>query len=80
MNDGNEILDSMLKVVYFVDDENREPYLVHCEVENGYCVLGLKDYPDTPQDFETPRERVGEKISYKGGRNNSKNKNSKKIK
>lgn len=58
MNDGNEILDSMLKVVYFVDDENREPYLVHCEVENGYCVLGLKDYPDTPQDFETPRELV----------------------
>lgn len=58
MNDGNEILDSMLKVVYFVDDENKEPYLVHCEVENGYCVLGLKDYPDTPQDFETPRELV----------------------
>ena len=52
----NEILDSMLKVVYFVDDENKEPYLVHCEVEGGYCVLGLKDYPDTPQDFETPRE------------------------
>lgn len=54
----NEILDSMLKVVYFVDDENKEPYLVHCEVEDGYCVLGLKDYPDTPQDFETPRELV----------------------
>lgn len=56
MNDGNKILDSILKVVYFVDDENREPYLVHCEVEDGYCVLGLKDYPYTPQDFETPRE------------------------
>lgn len=45
-----------LKVVYFVDDEDREPYLIHYETENGDYVLGLKDYPYTPQDFETPRE------------------------
>lgn len=45
-----------LRVVYYVDDADREPYLIHYETENGDFVLGLKDYPDTPQDFETPRE------------------------
>ena len=47
-----------LRVVYFVDDMDREPYLIHYETENGDYVLGLKDYPDTEQDFETPRELV----------------------
>lgn len=47
-----------LRVVYYVDDMDREPYLIHYETDNGDYVLGLKDYPDTPQDFETPRELV----------------------
>ena len=47
-----------LRVVYYVDDVDREPYLIHYETENGDYVLGLKDYPDTEQDFETPRELV----------------------
>lgn len=44
------------QVKYFVDDMEREPYLVHYETNHGDYVLGLKDCPDTPQDFETPRE------------------------
>ena len=44
------------QVKYFVDDMEREPYLVHYETNHGDYVLGLKDYPDIPQDFETPRE------------------------
>ena len=47
-----------LRVVYYVDDADREPYLIHYETNNGDYVLGLKDYPDTEQDFETPRELV----------------------
>lgn len=47
-----------LRVVYYVDDADREPYLIHYETENGDYVLGLKDYPDTEQDFDTPRELV----------------------
>lgn len=47
-----------LRVVYYVDDVDREPYLIHYETENGDYVLGLKNYPDTEQDFETPRELV----------------------
>ena len=47
-----------LRVVYYVDDTDRDPYLIHYETENGDYVLGLKDYPDTEQDFETPRELV----------------------
>ena len=47
-----------LRVVYYVDDMDREPYLIHYETENGDYVLGLKNYPDTEQDFETPRELV----------------------
>lgn len=47
-----------LRVVYYVDDADREPYLIHYKTENGDYVLGLKDYPDTEQDFETPRELV----------------------
>ena len=45
-------------VVYFVDDVNREPHLVKAVLDNGDYVLGIKDCPDTEQDFETPRELV----------------------
>ena len=47
-----------LRVVYYVDDMDREPYLIHYETNNGDYVLGIKDCPDTEQDFETPRELV----------------------
>lgn len=45
-------------VVYFVDDVNKEPYLVKAVTDNGDYILGEKDCPDTPQEFETPRELV----------------------
>ena len=47
-----------LRVVYYVDDMDREPYLIHYETDNRDYVLGIKDCPDTEQDFETPRELV----------------------
>ena len=63
------------QVKYFVDDMEREPYLVHYETNHGDYVLGLKDCPDTPQDFETP-ERTVEKLPNARRRSKSKNYNS----
>lgn len=52
-----EIINSW-EVVYFVDDPDREPYLVHDRLANGDCSLGLLDYPDCEQDFYTPRDII----------------------
>lgn len=49
-----EILESW-RVIYFVDDPDREPYLVHHD-KGDSVTLGLLDYPDCEQDFDTPRE------------------------
>lgn len=51
-----EILESW-KVMYFVDDPNREPYLVHHD-KGDSVTLCLLDYPDCEQDFYVPRDVV----------------------
>lgn len=49
-----EILKSW-RVVYYVDDPDREPYLVHHD-KGDQMTLGLFDHPDCEQDFYIPRE------------------------
>lgn len=46
-----------LEVVYFVDDPDREPYLVHHD-KGDLVTLGLLDYPDCEQDFYVPRDVI----------------------
>ena len=51
-----EVLKSW-RVMYFVDDPDREPYLVHHD-KGDLVTLGLLDYPDCEQDFYTPRDVI----------------------
>lgn len=45
------------RVMYFVDDPDREPYLVHHD-KGDQMTLGLLDYPDCEQDFYVPRDVI----------------------
>jgi hypothetical protein len=44
-------------IVIYNDDIARTPYLVHSVNENSVS-LGLEDYPDVEQDWNTPIEDV----------------------
>ena len=47
-------------IVYYKDDINKHPYLVHEVLDNNRVILGLKEYPDVEQDFSTPIDIIGE--------------------
>lgn len=46
-----------MKIAVYKNDTDRFPYLVHWETSN-IVILGLKDYPDVEQDFETDIKEV----------------------
>lgn len=48
-----------MKLVYYKDESINEPFLVLDETEDSY-VLGLREYPDTEQDFYTKKTEVVE--------------------
>lgn len=48
-----------MKIAIYINDLDREPYLVHHIIEDkGLVSLGIFDYPDTPQDFYTSLDEV----------------------
>lgn len=56
LGNKQEILKSW-RVMYYVDDPDRAPYLVHHD-KGDQMTLGLLDYPDCEQDFYTPRDII----------------------
>lgn len=40
-------------IVYYKDDKTKHPFLVHHKYSKRQVSLGLKEYPDTEQDFTT---------------------------
>jgi hypothetical protein len=47
-------------IVYYKDDVNKHPYLVHAVLNDRSVVLGLAEYPDVEQDFGTPIDILSE--------------------
>ena len=48
-----------MKIAVYKNDKNREPYLVHhINREENLVSLGLKDYPDTEQDYLTEMDEI----------------------
>jgi len=48
-----------MKIAVYKNDEDREPYLVHnVNREENLVSLGLKDFPDTEQDWLTEIDEV----------------------
>lgn len=42
------------RVQYLEDGENGDVYIVYAIYDEQHVSLGLKDYPDTEQDYLTP--------------------------
>jgi hypothetical protein len=47
-------------IVYYKDDVNKHPFLVHAVLDNNQVILGLAEYPDVEQDFSTPIDILSE--------------------
>ena len=48
-----------MKIAVYKNDEDREPYLVHhINSEENLVSLGLKDFPDTEQDWLTEMDEI----------------------
>lgn len=45
-------------IVYYADDKEKFPYLVHDVLEGGGVVLGLRDFPEVEQDFGIPQDSL----------------------
>lgn len=57
MNDKKELIKAGDKV-YYLNDPDREPYTVYAVYSDTKVSLGLKDYPDTEQDYQTDIKEI----------------------
>ena len=47
-------------IVFYKDDADKHPFLVHDVLDGGGLVLGLRDFPEVEQDWGTPQDILGE--------------------
>lgn len=47
-----------MDIVYYKDDSQRLPHLVHYTLDNGDCILGLTENPSVQQDWTTPKDVI----------------------
>jgi len=47
-----------MNIVYYKDDSERLPHLVHYTLDNGDYILGLTEDPSTEQGWTTPKDVV----------------------